>query len=244
MAGFMAVYDDSLNGDTVEDRLASAKIKIATGDLSYTNGLDQIDVWNFMLAEKPTGEQLLGPLASAIVWEQLDRFQDGDSAYYLNTLDGLGGGVWNHTLSPLEDIIARNSTSSTFDNYIDSGFSEDVFKTTPVQAELTDAITGIYDNANPFAPSSINNVDYLNGFVPGQGQSRVNDIDANNPYVLDINNAIYERVGANFANIASLWEANAIDPWQENNLLLSNTAASIDEGARGQGRFVQLDPLA
>ena len=128
LAAFMAVYDDSLkNDDGVEDsvnkREGIAKDRIANGDSLGSQGLDQVEVWNFMLAERPSGDHLLGDLASAIVWEQLDRFQDGDSAYYLNSLDGLGGGVWNHTLSSLEDIIARNSSTSTSDNYIDSGFS-------------------------------------------------------------------------------------------------------------------------
>ena len=59
-------------------------------------------------------------------------------------------------------------TRSTYDNYVDSGFSEDVFKTTPVQAELTDPITGIFTPEKPFDPNSINNVDYLNGFLPGK----------------------------------------------------------------------------
>ena len=241
LAGFMGVYDDSLEGDTVEARLSSANAKIVNGDSLGSEGLDQVDVWNFMLAEKPSGDHLLGDLASAIVWEQLDRFQDGDAAYYLTSLDGLGGGVWNHTLSPLEDIIARNSTRSTSDNYIDSGFSEDVFKTTPVQAVLTDAITGIFTEAQPFNPDSINNVDYLNGFVPGKGEAvRFNvaaDIDGDNPYILDPNDAIYERVGANFANITTLWENTPIDPWRANNQFAHNTSASIDDGVIGQGGF-------
>ena len=243
LASFMAVYDYSLEGNSVEDRLISAQTKIASKEPLEDNGLELVDVWNYMLAEKPTGDHLLGPLASAITWEQFDRFQDGDAAYYLNTLDGLGGGVWNHTLRSLEDIIATNSTRSTYDNYVDSGFSEDVFKTTPVQAELTDPITGIFTPEKPFDPNSINNVDYLNGFLPGKGKPRINSIDLNNPYVLEANNAIYERVGANFANIASIWESNPTDPWKSNGLFASNTAASIDNGERGQGTFETLNSL-
>lgn len=243
LASFMAVYDNSLEGNSVEDRLISAQTKIASKEPLEANGLELVDVWNYMLAEKPTGDHLLGPVASAITWEQFDRFQDGDAAYYLNTLDGLGGGVWNHTLRSLEDIIATNSTRSTYDNYVDSGFSEDVFKTTPVQAELTDPITGIFTPEKPFDPNSINNVDYLNGFLPGNGKPRINSIDLNNDYVLEANNAIYERVGANFANIASIWESNPTDPWKSNGLFSSNTAASIDNGERGQGTFETLNSL-
>ncbi len=256
LAGFMGIYDDSLAGDTVEARVEAANAKIEEDSSSLgNNGLGNVDVWNFMLAEAPSGDHLLGDLASAIVWEQLDRFQDGDSAYYLNSLDGLGGGVWNHTLSPLEDVIARNSTRSTSGNYIDSGFSEDVFKTTvkfnaktPEELELeqeksklslTDAITGIYTEEQPFDPDSINNVDYLNGFVPGLGEVRINaNIDPGNPYILEPNNAIYERVGAAFANIATLWEETPVNPWRANNLFAHNTSASIDDAEIGQGGFV------
>ena len=241
LAGFMAVYDDTLAGDTVEERLISAEVRIAGEEPLGSSGLDQVDVWNFMLAEKPSGDHLLGDLASAIVWEQLDRFQDGDAAYYLNSLDGLGGGVWNHTLSPLEDIIARNSSLSTSDNYLDSGFSEDVFKTTPVQADLTDAITGIYPVEQPFDPNSINNVDYLSAFLPSEGEARSNNtIDLDNPYVLQANDSIYERVGANFQNIPTLWEQSPVDPWLDNNIFSHNTSASIDHADLGQGTFTAL----
>ena len=77
--------------------------------------------------------------------------------------------------------------------------------------------------------------------MPGRGEVRVNDnIDSGNAYILEPNNSIYELVGENFANIATLWEETPIDHWIANNLLSHNTSASIDDAVRGQGSFSYL----
>lgn len=252
LSSFMAAYDDSLEGSTINDKKisAAAKINLAQANPNNdtyslgSNGIELVDVWNYMLAEKPSGEQLLGELAASIVWEQFDRFQDGDAHYYLTSLDGLGNGVWNHTLNPLEDIIARNTTNSTSDNLIDSGFDETFFNTRPIQANLRDAVTGNFEG--PFNPSTINKVDYLHGLRPAN-QGSAPEISEGphegpmpNPYILADNNAIYEQVGAIYRNFATNWDANALDPWNQNNLFAHNTIASIDHNQRGEGIFLPL----
>ena len=252
LSSFMAAYDDSLEGSTINEKKisATAKIDLAQANPNNdiyslgSNGIELVDVWNYMLAEKPSGEQLLGELAASIVWEQFDRFQDGDAHYYLTSLDGIGNGVWNHTLNSIEDIIARNTTNSTSDNHIDSGFDETFFNTRPIQANLRDAVTGNFEG--PFDPSTITKVDYLDGLRPAS-QGSAPEISEGphegpmpNPYILADNNAIYERVGAIYRNFATNWDANALDPWNQNNLFPHNTIASIDHNQRGEGIFLPL----
>ena len=252
LSSFMAAYDDSLTTGDIYQRKTEAMERIDLSEANPNNeeyrlggnGVEQVDVWNYMLAERPNGEQLLGELAASIVWEQFDRFQDGDAHYYLTALDGIGKGVWNHTLNPFEDIIARNTTNSAFDNLIDSGFSETFFKTLPIQANLRDAVTGNFEG--PFEPSTINNVDYLNGLRPAS-QGHAAEISEGpqegpvaNPYILVDNNATYERVGADYRNFANLWEANVSDPWESQNLFAHNSGASIEHNQIGEGSFLTL----
>jgi VCBS repeat-containing protein len=80
-------------------------------DLKGSTGLDDIDLWVGMLAEKPainTGQ--VGPSMAAVLWDQFDRLQEGDRFYYKDRLTGSGVGLWNE-LDTLSDIVKRNSVA-------------------------------------------------------------------------------------------------------------------------------------
>ena len=79
-------------------------------DLNGNIGLNDIDLWVGMLAEKPssnTGQ--VGPTMAAILWDQFDRLQEGDRYYYFDRLTGNSVGLWNE-LDTLGDIVQRNSS--------------------------------------------------------------------------------------------------------------------------------------
>lgn len=78
-------------------------------DLKGTVGLNDIDMWVGMLAEKPnnkTGQ--VGPTMASVLWDQFDRLQEGDRFYYKDRLTG--SGLWNE-LDTLSDIVKRNSVA-------------------------------------------------------------------------------------------------------------------------------------
>jgi hypothetical protein len=83
---------------------------ITTTHLRDTQGLNSIDAYIGMLAEKPTAQTgQVGALASYFIWENADRQQEGDRMYYLDRLKLNGPNVWSD-LDTFGDIIERTST--------------------------------------------------------------------------------------------------------------------------------------
>ena len=75
---------------------------------------DQIDMWVGLMAEKPTGDGLVGPTQEAILRDQFTRLRDGDPNWYANALPASTvGEIENTTLS---DIIARNTDVAGLDD--------------------------------------------------------------------------------------------------------------------------------
>ena len=68
---------------------------------------DQIDLWVGLLAEKPTGDGLVGPTQSIILRDQFTRLRDGDPNWYANALPA--DSVAEIEATSLADIIERNT---------------------------------------------------------------------------------------------------------------------------------------
>jgi len=89
-------FDDPAFRDGVGERLASVY-----------DSPDQIDLWAGLLAEKPTGDALVGPTQSAILRDQFTRLRDGDPDWYASALPAdVVQAVEGTTLA---DVIARNT---------------------------------------------------------------------------------------------------------------------------------------
>jgi hypothetical protein len=102
--GFGDVATSQVNGQT-----AYTVSGITTQQMRTTTGLNTIDAYLAMLAERPTAETgQVGPLASWVIWENADRQQEGDRFYYLDRLKRNGPNVWNE-LDTLGAIMERTS---------------------------------------------------------------------------------------------------------------------------------------
>ena len=75
---------------------------------------DQIDLWVGLLAEKPTGDALVGPTQEAILRDQFTRLRDGDAGWYANTM--AADEVAEIESTTLSDIIERNTGVAGLDD--------------------------------------------------------------------------------------------------------------------------------
>ena len=92
----IASFDDSALRDGVGARLASV----------YDDP-DEIDLWVGLLAERPTGDGLVGPTQDIILRDQFIRLRDGDPNWYAHTLRAET--VAEIEATSLADIIERNT---------------------------------------------------------------------------------------------------------------------------------------
>jgi hypothetical protein len=75
---------------------------------SVYNTVDDIDPWIGAVAEDHLPGAMVGPLLSAVIYDQFERIRDGDRLWYENTLPpALVGWVQTQTLSM---VIRRNTT--------------------------------------------------------------------------------------------------------------------------------------
>ena len=89
-------FDDPAFRDGAGERLASVY-----------DSPDQVDLWVGLLAEKPTGDGLVGPTQSIILKDQFTRLRDGDPDWYANALPA--DTVAEIESTSLADIIERNT---------------------------------------------------------------------------------------------------------------------------------------
>jgi len=75
---------------------------------------DQIDLWVGLLAEKPTGDALVGPTQEVILRDQFTRLRDGDAGWYADTM--AAGDVAEIESTSLADIIERNTDVAGLDD--------------------------------------------------------------------------------------------------------------------------------
>lgn len=171
--GFGSVATSQVNGET-----AYTVSGITTTQMRSTTGLDTIDTYLAMLAERPTAETgQVGPLASWVIWENADRQQEGDRFYYLDRLKKNGPNVWNE-LDTLGAIIERTSDPALALS-LDSN-QEGVFTVMPTinplnlsayQSSYTaigsqlNAITNLWNSPDPWANAVAANVG-VNGMEP------------------------------------------------------------------------------
>ena len=93
-------------------RITSFNDPIFQGDFgakmaSVYNSPDDIDAWVGGLAEKPTGDALLGESMTLILKDQFERLRDGDRFWYQNQYSGAQLNELNNLT--LSDIVRRNS---------------------------------------------------------------------------------------------------------------------------------------
>jgi len=89
-------FDDPAFRDGVGERLASVY-----------DSPDDIDMWVGLLAEKPTGDALVGPTQEVILRDQFTRLRDGDANWYANIQPA--DVVAEIDSTSLSDIIERNT---------------------------------------------------------------------------------------------------------------------------------------